>query len=146
MPLKTERYIAGTAPAPATGPLPFKDTKTGTISTIGTVVTGVGTLFDKELVVGDSIYNSTDNSLRKIVGIQDNLTLRIDSAFTTELVSSILYISRARYLSVTCIATGEATKDGVAIASGQFLTFNSEACVEPFTYSGSITFDVTYLK
>jgi len=144
MPLKTERYIAG-AGSPASGPLPFSTTKTGTVTTLGTVVTGTGTQFDKELVVGDYIYNTTDNSVRRIVGIYDSGLLRIESPFTTQLAAAALLISRPRFLSVACIATGAATKDGVAIATGQFLSFNSEACVAPFTYSGSITFDVTYL-
>lgn len=144
MALKTKRYIAGTAPAPAQGTLPFAITKTGTVSSVGTVVTGTGTLFTTELVQSDYLYNAATNEIREITGIQNNTTLIIDSAFTSPLSAVAVQTSRTQFVSVAITATGTGTKDGVAIASGQFLSFNSDGGISPFTYSGSLTFDVGY--
>lgn len=144
MALKTKRYIAGTAPAPAQGPLPFAIVKTGAVSSLLTVVTGTGTLFTKELVQSDYLYNATSNEIRKITGIQNDTTLIIESPFTSELAAAAVVITRVQYVSVAITATGAGTKDGVAIASGQFLSFNSDGGISPFTYSGSLTFDVGY--
>lgn len=144
MALKTKRYIAGVAPAPAQGTLPFATTKTGTVSSVGTVVTGTGALFTTELVQGDYLYNAATNEVRKITGIQNNTTLIIELAFTSPLSAVAVQISRAQFVSVAITATGAGTKDGVAIALGQFLSFNSDSGVDPFTYSGSLTFDVGY--
>lgn len=144
MALKTKRYIAGTAPAAATGTLPFAITKTGTVSSVGTVVTGTGTLFTTELVQSDYLYNAATNEVRKITGIQSNTILRIDTAFTSPLSAVAVQTSRAQFVSVAITATGAGTKDGVAMTSGQNISINNDAGISPFTYSGSLTFDVGY--
>lgn len=146
MSLKTLRYIAGTAPLPSVGAFPAQTTKTGTISSLLTVVTGVGTLFAKELVQSDYIYNATTNEIRKIVGISSDTILRIDSPFTSELAGQAVFISRAKYVSVAITATGSGTKDGAVVATGQFISLNSDGGVAPFAYSGSLIFDVGYFE
>lgn len=145
MALKTIRYIAGTAPTPSAGPIPFAITKTGTVSSTGTVVTGTGTLFTTELVQGDYLYNAATNEVRKISGIQSNTILRIESAFTSGLSAVSVQVSRSQFVSIAITATGAGTKDGAAISSGQLLSFNNDSGLEPFTYSGALTFDVGYI-
>lgn len=146
MTLITQRFIAGSGTFPASGPLPQSITKTGTISSLSTIVTGTGTLFTTELVRGDYLYNASTNEVRRIDAIFNDTTLVISSAFTTtELSGAALRISRAQYLSIGIIATGAAQKDNIALTSGQFISLNSNNCVAPFTYSGAVTFDVSYL-
>ena len=145
MSLKTKIFIAGSGGFPASGPLPLASTKTGTCSSLLTVVTGTGSFFTKEIVRSDYLYNATSNEIRKITGIANDTTFIIEAAFTTELSGAPVFITRAQYVSVAITAVGAGTKDGVAIAAGQFSSFNSGAGVEPFTYSGSLTFNVGYI-
>lgn len=146
MAVKTIRYIAGSGGFPAQGPLPLAMTKTGTISSLLTVVTGVGTLFTKEMVRGQYLYNQPTNELRKIAGIANDTTLIITSPFTSELAAQAAFLVSPQYNSVAITATGAGTKDGVAIASGQFISLNADSGEGPFTYSGSLVFDVSYFE
>lgn len=145
MSLITKTYIAGSGGFPSSGPFPVASTKTGTCSSLLTIVTGTGTKFTTEIVRSDYLYNATTNEVRKITGISSDTILQIESPFTTELAGQAVFITRAQYISIAITATGSGTKDGVAIASGQFKSFNSENGIAPFTYSGSLTFDVGYL-
>lgn len=147
MTLVTKRFISGAGGFASTGTLPVAITLTGTVSSsgtgvAGTVVVGTGTQFTKQVVQSDYIYNSVTNELRQVVGIANDNILIIDSAFTTGLSTQALLQCRATYVSVAITATGAGTKDGVAIATGQFLSFNSDSGVAPFAYAGSLTFDV----
>jgi hypothetical protein len=146
MALKTLRYIAGSGGFPSAGSLPAAVTKTGTITSLLTIVTGTGTQFTKDLVRGQYLYNSSTNEVRKITGVSNDTTLIIESAFTSELSASAVYMTEAQYVSIAITATGGAFKDGVAIATGQFISFNSDSAISPFTYSGSLTFDVGYTE
>lgn len=145
MSLITKRYIAGSGGLPAQGTLPTNTTKTGTCSSLLTIVTGTGTLFTKELVRSDYLYNSATNEIREITGIINDTTLIIEAPFTSELAGQAVLMTRAQYISVAVTATGAGTKDGIAVATGQFISLNSNNGVAPFTYSGSLTFDVGYL-
>ena len=58
---------------------------TGTASSTGTAVTGSGTAFTTELVVGDVISNNAGDEFREVTAIADNTNLTVDSAFTTAL-------------------------------------------------------------
>jgi hypothetical protein len=59
----------------------------GTITTVGTAVTGTGTSFQSQLQVGDYIGNATVG-FRKITLITSNVALTILSAFLPDLTSS----------------------------------------------------------
>lgn len=54
---------------------------TGTISSLGINVTGVSTLFNSEVRVGDYLYDSNTNTVRKVVSITANTSLVIESPF-----------------------------------------------------------------
>jgi len=146
MALLTKRLIAGVGGFPAQGPLPIATTKTGTITSLLTVVTGTGTNFTKEVVRNDYLYNATSNEIRQIVGVTNDTILIIEAAFTTELAGQAVFITRAQYATVAIIATGAGTKDGQAIALGQFISMSGDFGIMPFTYSGSLTFDIGYTK
>ena len=60
-------------------------TGTGTISSTGTAVTGAGTSFTTELVVGDLI--EADGQKKKVISITDNTNLTVDFAFDSDLSS-----------------------------------------------------------
>lgn len=77
---------------------PAMPTLTGTATSVGTAVTGTGTLFTTELVVGDKIYISGDtssNASRAVVAIADNTHLTTDSAFSPTLSATTLKRSSA---------------------------------------------------
>lgn len=67
-------------------------TLTGTASSSGTAVTGSGTAFTTELVVGDVIGNTT-NGYRRVTAITDATHLTVDVAFDIALSGSTLYLS-----------------------------------------------------
>lgn len=58
---------------------------TGTSSSVGTAITGVGTLFLSELKVGDLFYkDSAQNDLRRVTNIASDLALTVESAFASD--------------------------------------------------------------
>ena len=58
---------------------------TGTSSSVGTAVTGVGTLFLTELRIGDLFYkDSAINDVRRVANIASNLALTVESAFASD--------------------------------------------------------------
>ncbi len=57
----------------------------GTIDTTGTTVTGTGTSFATDFIVGDVIYAGTEG--RRIVSISGDTTITLESAFATDLTS-----------------------------------------------------------
>jgi hypothetical protein len=59
-------------------------TNTGTYSTVGTAVTGVGTLFTTEYQVGDALRSDTKGESRVVTAIASDLAMTIGSAFTTD--------------------------------------------------------------
>ena len=78
---------------------------TGTASSTGTAVTGVGTAFTTELSVGDVLANAAGDEFREVVSIADNTNLVVDSAYTTDLsteaptkVNAVYHTSTVRYL------------------------------------------------
>jgi len=58
---------------------------TGTASSAGTAVTGVGTLFTSEFQVGDVMHGVTNAEGRRVVTITDNLNIVIESAYSVAL-------------------------------------------------------------
>lgn len=58
---------------------------TGTISSSGTTVNGVGTLFTSELTKGDYLYDPKSQTARKVRLIQSDTLLYLEKAFTVNL-------------------------------------------------------------
>ncbi len=77
---------------------------TGTVSSTGTAVTGVGTAFDTELQIGDVIGNDI-SGYRRVISITDATHLVVDSAFNPELSSGS--ISKSAYAVDPTIALGD---------------------------------------
>lgn len=59
----------------------------GTVSSSGTTVNGVGTAFTSELTKGDYLYDPKSQTARKIRLIQSDTLLYLESAFATNLVA-----------------------------------------------------------
>ena len=62
-------------------------TLTGTYSTVGTAVTGVGTLFTTEYQVGDVLWSDTKVEGRVITNIAGDLAMTVGSAFSTDVAA-----------------------------------------------------------
>ena len=58
----------------------------GTISSANTIVTGVGTSFTTTMAIGN--YVKADNQFKRVTAIANNLSMTVDSAFSTNLVSN----------------------------------------------------------
>lgn len=59
---------------------------TGTVSSSGNVVTGSGTLFTETMKVGN--YIKAANQFKQVTSIANNISMTVDSAFSTNLVSN----------------------------------------------------------
>ena len=83
----------------------FISTLTGTssINALSNSVVGVGTLFNEETLVGDSIVINGEE--RVITGIQDDLHLTVGDVFTTT-ISGALVLRRQTYNYASDIAAG----------------------------------------
>lgn len=145
------RYITGVGGFAAVGTLPVAVAKTGTFSSVGTIVTGTGTLFNKELVEGDWLYSTNSKELREVgwINIKRETNLKLVSAFTTPSINDPVLVCRTRYKSVMITISGAAvvTVNGKTYQPGEVLSFNSDTGIVPIYYDATgseITFDVTY--
>jgi len=85
--------------------VPFNVSGTGTITTTGIGITGVGTIFRTELKRGAYIYNASTSEVRMVVDIPSDTYAVMESPFTAELTAVTLpyiesYKSNARSISV----------------------------------------------
>jgi hypothetical protein len=106
--------------------VPATSTKTGTITTAGKNVVGVGTKFTTEIKKGDWIADLvTNNELRVVTDVRDDLFLTIDSAFTADIAGATLTVvrSRAKQVSLANAGGAAATIDGVTFAVGESVTY-----------------------
>jgi hypothetical protein len=83
--------------------------RTGTISSLGTVVSGVSTKFREELQIGEYIYAGGEH--RKVVGVIDDTQLLIDSAFSST-------ISGASFSSGVGFSTSDIGKRIIIFGAG----------------------------
>lgn len=77
----TKKIDANFAIGTNQGGMPATVNKAGTYSTSGTAVTGTGTSFDTDFLVGDVIFSSSNNIGRRITNIADATNMTISSAF-----------------------------------------------------------------
>ena len=75
-------YVTGVNGYPTKGVVTGTTTKTGTFSTNGLIVIGVGSLFGTEVQRGDWLYSTTNNEVRQVVSIYDTLGAGLSKAFT----------------------------------------------------------------
>jgi hypothetical protein len=101
-------------------PFPLPITKTGTVDSSGTVVTGTGTDFSKEVQVGDWMWDGSE--LKEIIGVSyDRETLNVDSAFSVPLVGAALNVvpkSEYEEISVSNVGNMDTTIDGEVFVKG----------------------------
>lgn len=71
--------------------VPFATAKTGTVSTLGTKATGVGTFFIAEVPQNSILWNSA-HEWRKALRIISDTEMVLDSAFTTPLSANAVMI------------------------------------------------------
>lgn len=74
-------------------------TLSGTISSIGTTVTGVTSVFRTELVPGDYIYDPNTNTARKVRRIVTDTSLELETAFPVN-VPALTVSKRVGYVAV----------------------------------------------
>lgn len=79
---------------------------TGTVSSSGTALTGSGTLFQTELVVGQMVYEPVKRGIRKIASISSNTAATLDFAFNASLPGGTL---------IQCMVDTGDTKGGIDI-------------------------------
>ncbi len=73
----------------------FSDALTGTLTSAGTSISGSGTMFASEVMVGDYIGNTT-SGYRIVSGIASDTELTVESAFDVEMVGSTTKITQIR--------------------------------------------------
>lgn len=113
--------------------VPLQVTQTGTITTLGQAVAGVGTKFTNTNIiqVGDWIWNGV-YELRKIIEIRSDTILLIEEGFTAELAGAVLYTiksSRLRAISYVNATIVDATSgiDGVTVKAGEAGTWTKSS-------------------
>jgi len=93
---------------------------TGTISTVGVRVTGIGTLFLTELSVGDWLVNTNGNEGRKIMEIYSDTDLMVEVAFTGDPLPGATVVrikdKSLKYLKVV-FTTNDGNMKGITQAS-----------------------------
>lgn len=118
---------------------PAAITLTGTIVSVGTLVTGTGTLFTTEIAYGNAnaiplrykfIYSATRNEIREISHVLSDTTLILKTAFGGNLGSQALTCPDYRYqykeVSIACADTGGvvSTPDLIPVTMLQNSTIN----------------------
>lgn len=103
--------------------LTFRNTAGTSVATAAVNGVPTYTLFTKQCVVGDFIYNATQSEVHKIVYISNDLSMQIQEAFGSDLANQALLISpcspRPKEISIL-IPNGNAAGliDGVSWAAG----------------------------
>jgi hypothetical protein len=150
--IKTE--ITGQGGFPTKGTLPKGRPLTGTFSSVGTIVTGTGTLFTTELAgMQGWLYSTTDNELRMFTQINGDTNLVLDRAFTNNQTAQAVIVCTPLYMSIgakSSHATVAANLNNKTFSAGSTKSYNF-AVNNPITYDaasganmGEITFDLAY--
>ena len=96
--LTAEFYVTGQGSTPTKGVLTGTITLTGTFNaaTTSNVITGIGTTFKglAGLQIGDYLYSSTNNQVRRVKSIIDNTYIGIDRPFTNTVSGDTVKIAR----------------------------------------------------
>jgi hypothetical protein len=73
--------------------LTFRNTAGTSVATAAVNGVPTYTLFTKQCMVGDFIYNATQSEVHKIVYISDDISMQIQEAFGSDLVAQALIVS-----------------------------------------------------
>jgi len=151
--IKTE--ITGQSGFPTKGTLPKGRTLTGTFSSVGTIVTGTGTLFTTELAgMKGWLYSTTDNELRMFTQINGDTNLVLDKPFTNNQTNQAVIVCTPLYMSIAAYSShssAPANLNNKEFSAGTTKSYNNDAGIIPITYDaasgsnmGQITFDLGY--
>lgn len=132
--------------------LPASITLTGTISSVGTLVTGVGTLFTSEIAYANAdgklrykfIYNAGRNEIREIDRVLTDTTLVLKTAFGGNLTTQALTCPDYRYqyeeVTAACAGTGGiiSTPGGspVTMLQNSAINFRWDGGLDPIALNG----------
>lgn len=131
-------------------------TKTGSISSTGMIVTGIGTLFTTEIGGGSNqvglptlisgefgyLFNGTDE-VRKIKSVVSDTLLVLENGFTSNLIASLVkFVPQPKAIQTSYLnQTAGNTVNGVAIPANGFSGFGftspTEFVVDPIIINGS---------
>lgn len=104
--------VPSTVSFPTKGTIPIAKTNTGTLSTTGINVRGVGTLFLSEFKPGDWLYNSsaaTIQSVRKIRSITSDTVMQLEQAFGVDVSGiAVLKCEPQTFKAIQSESTGTA--------------------------------------
>lgn len=115
--------------------VPLSTEGTGTISTEGDAVIGVGTLFTTELPKGSWVIDYANNELRQVVRVDSDTRAYLAEPFTSDLaVSSVLDKIHAKDCNAVSISvqvlSSAATNisiDGETFPKGASITFSKDS-------------------
>ena len=108
---------------PAADTIPLSTAMTGTLDSAGPTVTGTTTVFLTELQVGDYIYVPATKELRKVIQINSDTLLMVDSAFAAPLVAEPFSATRPMFKQVGIwnIGGADASINGEKVLDGQYI-------------------------
>ena len=120
---------------------------TGTISSVGKIVSGVNTLFGTEVKEYDWLFNGVDE-VRQIKSISSPTLLYLDKSFTSNIGAGTTpkYTVASNWQEIgfadaTNPQAGGGKVDGVTLTAGEYNTYegnlNTGFVVEPFVVDGS---------
>lgn len=118
----------------------YKGLKTGTYSSVGTAVTGVGTAFTTEFEKGDDIWDSGTGEMQRIESITDDDNLVLESAFSIDVGAGEPVIGWAKVTGQTDYDNTQYDDD-----SGTLQTLGAGKYKKDFIYmSRAGTVDIMY--
>lgn len=115
--------------------LPYNSAGTGTISTAGAFVVGVGTLFTTEMPRGSWLVDESQNEVRYVLSVDSDTKAILSQAFTVNLAAlttpSIIHAKDTNVVSIalSCPSTASAdpTIDGVSFPKGNTVSFSKDS-------------------
>lgn len=124
---KNDQYL----PITSKQTLPASADGTGTISTLGTAVIGIGTSFKTEMPLGSWLVDLSANEIRIVKDVTSDTLARLENAFTSDISASTTpNIIHRKDLGVVAISVkaigGDVKIDGYTLQEGESLTFDKD--------------------
>lgn len=132
--------------------VPVNVNKTGTISTVGNAVVGVGTLFKTEMHAGSWLVDESQDEVRRVMRVESNTLAYLSDAFTADIAAlttpSVIPKNSMNVRSVSlyidaALADGEI--DGIVLAAGTLIKFekNSDNKRDKYSFIEPVIVDGT---
>lgn len=112
--------------------VPAPTTLTGTVTSAGKTLTGSGTLFTTELSSGAWVWNAAQHQVRRVLTVNSDTELILDSSFSAELSAAALNVvtaedAKAMHIKITNTGGLATTINNVAFASGASEEFGNKS-------------------